>query len=320
MKLSELDLLNGVNRVYYAKLTLGKYTRPSPFKQADWAKSNIYILPLPNVLRDYTSTNFRTDDLELVGDIVDQNWKGAIARSAMYIVPEIASQVIPSAASAIGLPLQNQNITPASKIATTLQQAMGVAPNPNPTVAFEGPELRTFTFTWSFNPRNETETATLKKFIKTLKGASLPTNSLEGQTSILRYPSLAQINFYPWDSTGNTQWGWGEDSIIKMKRCFMTDVDVNYAPTSLPAFFSNQEPAATDITITFKEIEYMLGSDWGADPGHDDLGDFTKNLVSQSVGPFKGGFEDLINSTKSTIDEVANSLNVNVSIEDPGEP
>jgi hypothetical protein len=100
----------------------------------------------------------------------------------------------------------------------------------------------------------------------------------------------------------------------------MSDVDVNYAPTSIPAFFSNQEPAATDITITFKEIEYMLGSDWGADPGHDDLGDFTKNLVSQSVEPFKGGFEDLINSTKSTFDEVANSLKVNVSAEDPGEP
>ena len=85
---------------------------------------------------------------------------------------------------------------------------------------------------------------------------------------------MVQINYFPWDSGGEGNWGWSKNSIIKHKKCVMTRVNVSYTPGGSPGFFHETNgPVAATISISFQEIEYMLSKDWegGSGFGFDDL-------------------------------------------------
>jgi hypothetical protein len=100
--------------------------------------------------------------------------------------------------------------------------------------------------------------------INILKRSALPRNTVKNSAAILDYPDLVQVNFYPWDSGyEKSDWGWGENSIIKYKKSFMQSVNVNYHPFGTPAFFENTKlPVSYQINISFREAEYMLSDDW----------------------------------------------------------
>jgi hypothetical protein len=161
-------------------------------------------------------------------------------------------------------------VLPADQITSAIQQASGLAPNPNPSVMFTGPELRDFSHSWTFYPKNETESIKLQKIIRILKQSALPTNTFKNSAAILNYPNMIQLNFYPWDDSSKinggaaSAWGWTPNSILRYKKCVMKSVSVNYTPGGSPGFFegSKNGPVATTITITFMEIEYMLAGDW----------------------------------------------------------
>ena len=116
----------------------------------------------------------------------------------------------------------------------------------------------------------------------------MPSNHIAGEVSILNYPSLAQLNFFPWDNGGQGAWGWSSGSIIKIKKCFMSSVSFNYAPSNIPAFFEGtSQPVSIELSIDFKEIEYMLSNDWGGTTGAGSLGGFFNELGSASFKPIK---------------------------------
>jgi len=288
---------------YYMKLTVGKYSRPTPFEKLDWQKQKSIIFPLPTDLRDDTSVQYENSNLELIGDLVNKNYQGALARSAMNIATDTAAAV--GKAGAILLPGIAADDFSAEKFMTTVQQGMGMATNPNPTVAFKGPDLRSFSFTWLLQPRNPAESKKIKDAIQYLKSRSLPANEISNQSTILKYPAIVQMNFFPWDTdyAGN-EWGWGPDSIIKLKRCFMSHVNVNYAPSNVPAFFHGTKmPVAIQLTIDFKEIEYMLANDWDDTlAGDSHLGNVLSSLISTSVKPLIDMKKAELNLYKRAID------------------
>ena len=266
---------------YYMKLSLGKYFRPTPFAKSDWKKDTVIILPLPSSLSDHTSVLFNNVDLGVAGDIVNngKNNSGTIATAAFSLTDSLAAKidkVMPTATSKILDP---------EKIITALEQTLGVAPNPNSTVTFQGPSLREFSFSWLLQPRNKTESDKVQRIVKTIKSKSLPMNDLAGTASVLKYPSLCQINFYPWDSKySSNEYGWGDNSIIKIKRCFLSDVNIQYNPSNVPAFFEgSQYPVAIQLDITFKEVEYMMANDWDESAiGKDNLETLTKDVFAAS--------------------------------------
>lgn len=298
------DNFNSSLGPYFTKLSIGKYTRPDPFTPAKWERNKVIILPLPNVLRDDTGVQYDNVNLEIIGDIINSDWTGVGAKASMNMAATAAAGLLPNAIGGVlkGSPAQRLgDALEADKIASAVQQSMGVAPNPNATVAFTGPELRSFSFSWSLQPRNAAESQKIKDTITLLKKSALPSNTFDGQTSILNYPALTQLNFYPWDMTGNTEWGWGPDSIIKIKRCFMGAVNVNYAPSNVPAFFEgDHRPVTTELTIEFREIEYMLANDWGAEASTITAGDFFSKLGKAYADPVKDAASDFYEQITSS--------------------
>jgi hypothetical protein len=154
---------------------------------------------------------------------------------------------------------------------------------------FTGPILREFSYSWTLLPKNAKESQNIQKAIRQLKVAALPANQVSGSAAVLKYPNIAQLNFYPWDGMGGTktEWGWGDKSIIRIKKCVMSSVNANYTPANAPAFYEGTKaPVATQLSIAFKEIEYMLAGDYGGSTGGDlgSIGTAFGNLFSDWGG------------------------------------
>lgn len=299
---------------YYCTLSLLEYKRPTPFMKGDLDPSKLYRLPLPRELRDDTRVNISgPTDLNLVGDLLNNGLPGigsTIGAEALRQVGQLgagqATSLAGRVAGALGADdTQRQAIETnmgtalnADALGSALQQNLGVAPNPNPAISFRGPELRTLNLSWVFMAANRQEAANIRKMIRELKAAALPESS-NGGASILSYPKLAQLNFYPWDSSGSGRWGWGPDSIIKMKCAFMASVNVEYNSGVAPAFFHDgeNEPVMVGLNIDFREVEYFLSHDYGG--GYRDfkdtlglLGDLASTVVDVALGGNSGGVDE----------------------------
>jgi hypothetical protein len=194
-----------------------------------------------------------------------------------------------------------QSLVPAEQISSAIQQKTGAAPNPNPSVQFQGPVLRDFTLTWAFYPKNPPESATIDKLIRQLKARALPSNNQGNGGAVLNYPHICQLNFYPWDGKGTTrgEHGHSTESIIKIKKCFMSGVNANYNAFGTPGFFEGtQLPISYQLTINFKEIEYLLSGDWDPD------------LITLN--------DELVSSVAAERDAVTEQVQVNNVIRDGG--
>lgn len=268
---------------YYCTLSTLKYERPKPFDPSSYAVERIIRLPLPQELRDDTAVAYNNVDLKLVGDIANgslgtgigaeilRQSGGAIGAGANAVAAGLvrAGAATGSAtggllAGAVGKGIQNA-VDPEA-ITSAIQQGAGVAPNPNPSVAFQGPSLREMSFTWTFMPTNAKDSQRIREIINYLKSAALPrADKSADSAAILDYPMLCQMNFFPWDNGGGGAYGWSDNSIIKMKRCFMASVNVNYTAGAAPSFFAgfNNEPTIIQLSINMKEIEYFMAHDYG---------------------------------------------------------
>lgn len=284
---------------YYCMLRLSDYVRPSPF--GDLKRENTWslVLPIPTELREESPTDWSTPNMMSVGDLQNLDFAGGAQAAVLRNTGELAAAAGSMAGSAF-LPQSMQksgameslnqglgNLFPAENITTAVQQYFGVAPNPNQTVAFQGPQLRSFNFTWTFNPRNKDESRRYQKILNKLRSRSLPTLTSGDSTAVLRYPSIVQMNFYPWDSMGQSipgsspRYGWTSESIIKMKTCVISNVNVNYAPGNIPAFFEGTRlPTIIQLSISLREIEYMLGNDYDKRDISSPIGDFLSNALT----------------------------------------
>lgn len=275
---------------YFMTMRFFEYDRTHLFKAG--APTSVYTvtLPLPLELSDRQSAEYSTPNMQVVGSIMNDGLTnlGTMAQVAMTAAPEIAGNI----AGSIGGALKNRNkffgaigATMAGtasaaginteNLANAIEQYMGMAPNPQPSIAFKGPQLREFNFTWTFNPRDIKESQHIRETIERLKASSLPRKAFAESTGVLRYPHMCMLNFYPWDSgtVVNSIYGWGSKSIIRIKRCFISNITANYAPNGVPSFFQNDDnqiagsPVFIQLSMTLKEIEYFTSEDWGGTGG-----------------------------------------------------
>lgn len=249
---------------YYCRLLIGKYERTRPFEPNNWKFSKSIFLPLPTPLVDESLANYTDVNLGPVGNILNND---AVTGLGAIALDKSGNMSMGLAAAAFKVPTQiakSAGITP-EKITSAIQQSIGVAPNPNPSVQFVGPDLREFTLSWSFYPRTKDESENIDYMIRHLKSSALPSHTFTNSTAILNYPDLCQINFFPWDTGGaDNQWGWTDKSILRFKKCFLKNVRVSYSEFGNPAFFEGtQLPVAYRLTISFQETEYMLSENWG---------------------------------------------------------
>lgn len=271
---------------YYTSLRLYEYKRPNMFSTSIPNLANVIYLPLPDGLRDSSTADWQETQQGALASIfmnaqgaggsrdMAAGLKSALGAAAVGSLPGQAGEAVKSLAGS--LPVIGDiskavldNLFPAEALNAFVQQSFygGMAQNPNPTVIFKGPTLRGFDLGWTFTPRSKSESENTKKIIELIKQWSLPTPHFGNTMATLSYPGLAMINFMPWDNLGavtDARNGWTENSIIKYKVSAIKSVNVNYAPSNVPAFYADgNNPAIITMNISFQEVEYMVSKDWG---------------------------------------------------------
>jgi len=131
-------------------------------------------------------------------------------------------------------------------------KAFGQATNPYMEVLYKGTGLRSFSYNFTFQPRNEDETNDVQTIIKMFRFHMLP--ELQGANErFLTLPSTFDIHYmYQFDDESHSE----NSFYSKIATCVCTAVDVNYTPDGVKSFASGA-PTAITMNLSFMETEML---------------------------------------------------------------
>ena len=122
---------------------------------------------------------------------------------------------------------------------------------------FNGPQLRTFGFTFKLSPRTKKEASNIVKIIRTFKEEMAP--RAEGANIFLKSPNTWRIKYM-------TPQGNDHRYLNKFKECAMMSTTVNYTPDGSYATYSDGSMVSYQLTLNFQELEPVLGQDYDGVP------------------------------------------------------
>lgn len=164
---------------------------------------------------------------------------------------------------------------------TILARGLGVVPNSNLELLFQGPTLREFSFGWRLSPRSEKEAKTVRKIIRSYKQgmAARKVNSgaaAGAPAALLGTPNVFKLEY----KAGNKS----ITALNKFKLCALTNFSVSYAPDGQWAAYDDSQPVSLTIGMSFTEIEPVFESDYsenitGTLSGSADLSKVTEDDV-----------------------------------------
>ena len=134
-------------------------------------------------------------------------------------------------------------------------KAFGQATNPYMEVMFNQMELRKFTYSFTFSPRNADETEDVQTIIQLFRFHMAP--ELKGaQKRFLTLPSTFDIHYMYQHSN---DYAAENNFYSKIATCVLESCDVNYTPNGVKSF---QDGAPTQITMSlgFQETEILTKS------------------------------------------------------------
>jgi len=143
-------------------------------------------------------------------------------------------------------------------LAKTFGAVAGTAVNPQQTLAFEGVNLREFTFEWDLYPANKEDTEQITKIVRFLKSQMLPaTQSVAGikglERAFLEYPAVVELSLL----------GVQEKHFVRFKRAMIDNVTVDYTGGgSLVSIIKGGVPASVTLSVSFKELTIQTANDY----------------------------------------------------------
>lgn len=228
---------------YQMRFDFMTYKRPAPFVDVTSDVTYSLVLNAPPELIESYSMSWDDDKLGMIGDAADALTRGADTGpdAGIRIGTGIAAQTIRS--------LQGSKVLGSTTSAA--EQYFGIVPNPNISVMFKGPKLRSHGFSWSFAPRTPEESMTVQRIIRELRNRSLAKASKKGGTAILGYPDMVKITLSPNSNDGNP--------LYEFKTCVVDRISVSYAQNGVPVWFKGTHlPAFISLRIELQEIEMVL--------------------------------------------------------------
>ena len=131
-------------------------------------------------------------------------------------------------------------------------KAFGQATNPYMEVIFEKVGMRTFSYNFTFSPRNEDETQDVQRIIKMFRFHMLP--EMQGANErFLTLPSTFDIHYMYQMSTDIAK---ENNFYSKIATCVLNGVDVDYTPDGVKSFASGA-PTQIKMGLNFMETEML---------------------------------------------------------------
>jgi hypothetical protein len=178
------------------------------------------------------------------------------------VSPELSLLLGPSFASKIlkagGFGVETESI---------LARGAGIIPNSNLELLFNGPTLRTFTFTYRLTPREESEAVRVRKIIRFFKQSMAAkkitaTGGAAGQASFfLGTPNIFKLE-YRTGGNGDKDKGQLIDGVNRFKTCALSSFQCDYTPDGFWAAYQAGQPVSTVMSMTFNELEPIYDTDY----------------------------------------------------------
>ena len=145
-----------------------------------------------------------------------------------------------------------EGLTGAEGTRGLINKAFGQADNPYMEVLFDKMELRTFTYNFTFSPKNRDETMDVQKIIALFRFHMAP--ELKGEANrFLTLPSEFDIHYMYQDKAGQAS---ENDFYNKIATCVCTGCEVNYTPDGVKSF-EGGAPTRITMNLTFQETELL---------------------------------------------------------------
>ena len=133
-----------------------------------------------------------------------------------------------------------------------INKAFGQADNPYMEVLFDKMELRTFSYNFTFAPKNKEETMDVQKIIALFRFHMAP--ELKGEANrFLTLPSEFDIHYMYQDQSGQAS---ENDFYNKIATCVCTGCEVNYTPDGVKSF-EGGAPTKITMNLSFQETELL---------------------------------------------------------------
>ena len=219
------------------------------------------FLPIPGGIGDNNVASWSKGDMSPIqGQIANLSYQ-AMAGDGQGIRETVGQMTDKVQNNTAGLKaLVTQSIIKELTGVDVLRRQQGAVINQNSELLFDGPGLRSFTFTYKFSPRGGAEAQTVKKIIRTLKqgmSAKKANNFLfikSPHTFFLSYQHQNKIHPF----------------LNKFKECALTSLGVNYTPDGNYATYYDGSMVSYQVTMTFQEIEPIFDNDYGN--GYNNIG------------------------------------------------
>lgn len=253
---------------YHMIFTFVRYTRARGSLTATYDRvGGSIFLPLPQELNEAYSIQQGARDLGLLGNVVGGVQLGARFMSDGVEAVKTVAALMKTEASSMDilrksgmtvaelgkyLMLLTPNLFQDTAILDAASQFYGMIKNPHTALIFDGVNLRSHAFNWTFSPRNERESRTLFSIINRFKRHAHPTFRPNLGTMALDYPDYVYVNFNK------------SEFLYPIKRSAITNITVNNSAGGAgPAFYKSGAPVSIQFGVQMTEAEILTREDFG---------------------------------------------------------
>lgn len=148
-----------------------------------------------------------------------------------------------------------------------ITRSSGAVINANTELLFQGPQLRTFQFNFKMTPRNQKESDTVRKIIRTLKQGMSIKRSAGG--IFLASPNVFRIKFMyvpPETDERNREISAGAPTLHPylpvLKVCALSNLSVNYTPDGSYMTYGDGSMVSYEMTLSLSEIDPIFDEDY----------------------------------------------------------
>ena len=185
-----------------------------------------------------TMANFSNKDYEGAAKALLDGFGGILAEGAKKAVAGFA-----------------ETLTETEGAAGLLNKGFGQADNPYMEVLFDKMSMRSFTYAFTFAPKNEDERNDIQKIIRLFRFHMAP-ELQGGQARFLTLPSEFDIHYMYQSQDGSAS---ENDYYNKIATCVLADCAVDHTPNGVKSF-DDGSPTQIKMSLTFKETQLLTKS------------------------------------------------------------
>lgn len=150
-----------------------------------------------------------------------------------------------------------RNVLPGD-IARNIDAVLATKINPRESLAFDGVNLASHSFSWELYPSNEQESQLINQIVRAFKSNALPTvvdRNVFGQNFkrvFLNYPATVEIRLL----------GISPDHFVQFKPCMIKNVNVNYGSGGSMPLVTGGRPGIVSLSVDVSELQIRTAEDY----------------------------------------------------------